>query len=390
MSKYNKEKAKKFFENPDIASRAKTRLVSYYMSLYFNIIRNTVKGRIHYLDFFSGPGLYGDGTLTVPLNVLKCTKDLYDIDYYFNDLNLIDELKQNIQSSGLGDMLCKCKFTEEDCSTADMENYIPKSGALISYVDSFSHLLTNTSFVKKLIEPRYSDCVIFINFSNIIKRYKIEEEKKHFLVFFGSLENFEKMKREVLSNENIVWDKKVQILLKDYLDRLTKCVGSKLYSLPIFFKATEEDTNTNNVILIISKNITGIDRIRKSFSPSGYNQCDDTLKNSYFNIRKSSFVVYENNIRQVQLFDFDEMYYEEILKYIEIGKDNAVTRDDLCKYIDETFLKKNSYCCAFSEKYINKALKSLENEGKIKTYYIGTRKRPKGTFGKDVFIYREA
>ena len=124
---------------------------------------------IHYLDFFSGPGKFKDGTLTVPLNVLKSTKDINGISYFFNDLYQIESLKNNIINSNFKNSLNKCIFSSDDCSIKDMSKYIPKTGAIISYVDSFSHLLSNTDFIAKLIEPSYSDCVLFINFDNIIR-----------------------------------------------------------------------------------------------------------------------------------------------------------------------------------------------------------------------------
>lgn len=386
MSPSGKNISNIFFGNPDIASKAKSRFVSYYMSIYFNII-SKMTNEIHYLDFFSGPGKFKDGTLTVPLNVLKSTKDINGISYFFNDLYQIESLKNNIINSNFKNSLNKCIFSSDDCSIKDMSKYIPKTGAIISYVDSFSHLLSNTDFIAKLIEPSYSDCVLFINFDNIIRHYMNEKEKKHFLIFFGSEAHFEKMKQDVLCNDKYKWDAKVHLLLKDYVDRLSKEIKRQIFCLPVFFKSSNEASNTSHVILIISKNKKGIICVRESFSPKKYYELDDTLKNTYFNIRKSSFVVFEENPFQTRLFDYNELYYEEILEYININEENAVNIDQLLDIIDEKFQLTNKYCCAFSKKYVKEALHYLEKNEKIKIKCIG--KRNNNCFNKNVLIYKE-
>lgn len=378
----------RFHADPDIASKAKSIFVSYYMSLYFKIIKGTVS-KINYLDFFSGRGKFDDGTYSVPLNVLNASKDIGNISYFFNDKNEIDVLKKNIKDSDFGNILDKCTFSKCDCSKDNMKKFIPDDGAILAYVDSFSHLLSNTKFISSLIEPDYSDCVLFINFQNIIRHYNQENEKNHFIEFFGSEEHFKEMKIRVLDKRDIKWDKKVYELLRDYIVRLSKEVAKPIYCLPVFFKVSDEASNTSHVILIISKNKTGIERIRESFSPKDFNNLDDSLKNSYFNIRNGSFVVFEENIFQKKLFDFNEDYFKSVLNYLGVGLENAITRDSLYDFINNEFYNKHKYCSAISKKYLNKALKYLEKEKLIKVTNTGARKRVEGTFGNNVLIYKE-
>ena len=65
------ETAKKFFQNPDRDSRAKSRFAYYYFGLYLKIIDNIRRQyarnkQIVYLDLFAGEGRYGTGEESVP------------------------------------------------------------------------------------------------------------------------------------------------------------------------------------------------------------------------------------------------------------------------------------------------------------------------------------
>jgi three-Cys-motif partner protein len=63
-----------FFDKPTIASVKKHRIVSKYVAGWANIVLPKAKnreGKIQYVDLFSGPGQYQDGTNSIPLLILE-------------------------------------------------------------------------------------------------------------------------------------------------------------------------------------------------------------------------------------------------------------------------------------------------------------------------------
>ena len=85
-----------FFEAPREHSKIKAQIVSKYVQSWARILSDWLrsKGRtpeVAYIDLFSGPGTYSDGTQSTPMLVLKAaivdSKLGTSLRTYFNDLN---------------------------------------------------------------------------------------------------------------------------------------------------------------------------------------------------------------------------------------------------------------------------------------------------------------
>ncbi len=63
-----------FFDSPELQSIKKTKLVVDYFNAWAKIMAPRAKGfdpRIAYVDLFSGPGKFDDGSDSTPLIILK-------------------------------------------------------------------------------------------------------------------------------------------------------------------------------------------------------------------------------------------------------------------------------------------------------------------------------
>jgi len=69
------EKTQKFFAAQKEASRVKSDIVVKYFKFWSRVmadqVRHETNPRIGYIDLFSGPGRYDDGTSSTPLLVLQ-------------------------------------------------------------------------------------------------------------------------------------------------------------------------------------------------------------------------------------------------------------------------------------------------------------------------------
>ncbi|MGE5481309.1 MAG: three-Cys-motif partner protein TcmP [Bacteroidota bacterium] len=92
-----------FFEEQRLASRIKSELVTKYFMAWANIMKKrTPCGLIGYVDLFSGPGRYKDGSPSTPLMILEEVLRQPDISsklvMLFNDKEqtYVDQLKKEI------------------------------------------------------------------------------------------------------------------------------------------------------------------------------------------------------------------------------------------------------------------------------------------------------
>jgi three-Cys-motif partner protein len=67
--------ADSFFEEQSAQSRIKAEIVEKYFKVWAQVVGPTAKkfgsGRIAYVDLFSGPGRYSDGSKSVPIKVIE-------------------------------------------------------------------------------------------------------------------------------------------------------------------------------------------------------------------------------------------------------------------------------------------------------------------------------
>ncbi len=100
-----------FFNEQKEKSRGKTEIVinflNIYLNIYLNIISNSKWGKdrdIYYIDLFSGPGVYKDGTCSTPIEIMNMLANMKNrvaankVHFVFNDenQNFVNCLKENI------------------------------------------------------------------------------------------------------------------------------------------------------------------------------------------------------------------------------------------------------------------------------------------------------
>lgn len=390
-----RDKAIAFFRNPDSQSLAKSRFAAYYFGLYLKIIKSVRdrfkrNSRIVYLDLFSGAGKYGTGTESVPLKVLSSAKGISNIYFHFNDLFLADQLEENIKEKFHFETLpSNIVVTKEDAQALKIKRLFNSDDIVLSYVDSFGYKLCDVNTINQLISNPFSDILIFLNTEHFYRFIDYGNEKPSYIKFFGSEENFNHFQEEYAKEPNK--DKVTLELIRDFVKRLNKFHGSVLCYFPVFFRKSESGSPITQILLLISKDPTGINRIRKMFTEVDKEQDDKGKRNQNFYFEDGRMTVYVDKSRnQTSLFPDEENFdkYKGILKYIGASKDEGINVPELLKRIDNACIKRSGYMSGYTAVFLKRALTYFESKKQIIVDYRGRTKRRGDSWGEKAYFYR--
>lgn len=403
MSKQLEEVDEAFYADPDAESKAKTRFVSHYIWTYLRIISNTRNKiqqfswrKIAYIDLFSGPGKYGTDQDSVPLLVLSHAlggeEPIKNIRFFFNDLAMADKLEENIKERfNYQSLPSNIKITKTDSTGLRVSSLFTPTEIVMSFVDSFSYLLCDVDTIKTLIRNPLSDCILYLNFSHFYRFIDYESEKPKFVNFFGSEENFEKVRE--MFHTTYDKDELAAKMVKNFILRLQKACGGVLHCLPIFFRKSREDTAITQMIMVVSKNPKGPKTVRSQFCEEDDKDSEKTGKtNEDFFLENGKLTVYEDSHwANVSLFEDQERMekYEYPMSFIPDEKANAITREELLERIDKDFVRKNGFMSGYSETYLNHMLSRLENQDLVNVEYDPTarNKRRLNTWSEKTRFY---
>ena len=385
-----------FFDELDLASKAKQLFTAYYFKLYLNIISSAIikfnlNKRLVYLDFFAGAGKDREGNELTPLKVIDAISSNPAIAdkcfLYFNDLENATLLKQNVDAKmkQIGKNI-QYKVDSINSKSIDVSTMFKKDDIVLSFVDSFGYVMSDVSTISKLISNNFSDSIVFINLDYFRRFITVQKERPSYIKFFGGEDNLERFIDMFTNCENK--DYVCEELVMDYVRRLTLHIGQKMYCLPIFFRISNENTSYSHVIIVISKSFTGIKQIRESFVEVDENVDSKGKRNENFYFFEGKIVVCENKKRgEITVFGDENKKYYNILGYLPKNKNDAITSMQLLEIIDKQYMELNYYCSGYSMAFLRRALSFLESEKKIEIVYFGKRKRVEYTYGENTRVY---
>ncbi|OPZ24565.1 MAG: hypothetical protein BWZ03_00107 [bacterium ADurb.BinA186] len=349
-----------FGDHPSKQSLAKEHFVSYYLKVYFPIVESILRGNgsikaIRYIDLFSGVGKSKNGDIFVPLSVLRTTRTYDNVTYFFNDKYVPDVLRDNIlKDPECSSQLPRITISQRAGSEIDVSSLFGPGDAVISYVDSFGHQCGEPETVARLIANPFSDCLLFLNLDHFF-RFLQTNKNKDFVRFFGSDQHVREAveKRMNLNNSDFVdW------FLKDYQDRLRRLVHRPIYMFPVFFR-DEPRSDIMRVVILISKNKTGIERIREKFVPV----CDEdgNVDDSEQNFCIDGGRLFASSSAQQHFFDKELRYQlKEIIDVFPSCNGIALGREDLVQRLDQKSLEQGGCLSIYSPKLINSCLAKIE------------------------------
>lgn len=357
-----------FFESPSEQSKIKAKIVVSYFAAWTKVMRDHWSPTIpiKYIDLFCGPGIYKDGTKSVPLflieKVLEDPKLSQRMTFTFNDRDEknIENLKATISNiphiENLSDRIKYSTYTVD--FNFERRIVIPKNIPVLSFVDPFGYKGITRGLISKLIENNGSDCIFFFNYNRINMALSSNTKFDEYLAGIFGVEKTALLKEQLAplspsEREPIVLDAIISVLRQN----------AGKYVLPFKFYANEM-RRTSHFIIFVSKHPQG-GKIMKDIMYA--NSAKDIDGVATFEFKDSHN--FNNEFEQLSMFNrplqslCDDLYDQY--------KGTKISVQFLC----------NRYACDVSNYFVPKnvkdALRRLEVQDKI-VVYGRTRKTYKG------------
>jgi three-Cys-motif partner protein len=250
-----------FFDEPREQSRIKSRIVAKYFYAWAKIIMPRARdNKIAYMDLFSGPGRYSDGTDSTPIIVLKeaikeprLRKMLFA---YFNDKDPanVQSLQKAIgEIPGVDTLQFKPRVENEEVGQRIVEslrqmNLIPT----LLFIDPWGYKGLSLALIGSVLKDWGCDCIFFFNYNRINPGINNELVRERMNDLFG--EQRADAIRAKLKRLNPTAEQREDLIIEEFTQAL-KETGSK-YVLPFTFRG-EKDRRTSHYIIFATKNFTG-------------------------------------------------------------------------------------------------------------------------------------
>lgn len=250
-----------FFDSPSEQSKIKAKIVSSYFMAWSRVMCNnwSSSSEIGYVDLFSGPGVYQDGSESVPLllvkDVLNNPRLLNRMWFLFNDQSEdnINNLRQHIKNADIDNKLDKriqySTKTVDEAFASDIR--INAQGPILSFVDPFGYKGLTIDLISKLINNNGSDCIFFFNYNRINMALSSNTKFDEYLesIFGGTKVSSLKAELSGLSAEE-----REPIVLNALVASLKN--NNANYVLPFKFYRTDM-VRTSHFIIFVSKHKRG-------------------------------------------------------------------------------------------------------------------------------------
>ncbi|WP_080056979.1 three-Cys-motif partner protein TcmP [Spirosoma aerolatum] len=263
---------KDFFKKQTASSLIKAKIVAEYFPQYARILLSRPQEEIIYLDLFSGPGEYEDGSLSTPIllsqHVAKDANLSEKVRLMFNDNTYIEELKVNFHKHfPVGTFKIEPRFADktvgedegiQDYLSREAQKKNPKPTLL--FFDPFGYKDIDTKILAKFLEHWGNELFLFFNIKRInaaIENDKFEELMRAiFPTSFDSLKHDKRYKSTVYERLNLI----IENVAKEFN------LHCKRFLYHCAFKFQEEDSSaTSHFIIHFTKDKKGFELVKQIY-----------------------------------------------------------------------------------------------------------------------------
>ncbi|WP_342603835.1 three-Cys-motif partner protein TcmP [Peribacillus sp. FSL E2-0159] len=323
-----------FFVEQREQSRIKTAILTKYFDVWTKIILPRSNGKIAYVDLFSGPGKFSDGSVSTPLLILeKCINDdklRNSIVTVFNDAHpdISQQLKDNIMDlPHLGTLKFKpqvlnTEVGDEIAGIFSAKKLIP----ILAFIDPWGYKGLTTKLINALIKDFGSDCIFFFNYNRISMGINNPLVVQHMNALFGKERaNEMRVKLKDLSSE----EKEAYIV-----NELAEALSDEHSNLVLPFRFLDEKKNkTSHYLIFVSKHTLGY-TIMKDIMVNESTMKDDGVASfsyipvkhieKYQNVQLSLLAQYERPLDSLgkeltSIFKGQTLTVKQIFDYHQVG-----------------------------------------------------------------------
>ncbi len=343
-----------FFDSPTEKSQIKIQIVTKYFPAWAKIIIKQAKKqgttKVGYIDLFSGPGRYKDGSKSTPVFILETAINDPDLREmlvtFFNDKKLehFQSLQEVINAiSGINSLKYQPKIYNIEVGeqiTQIFQQIV--SFPTLFFIDPYGYKGLSLDLISSAIKGWGCDCIFFFNYNRINQDLNNKKVLEYIDSLFGK-ERANHLREEVKNKQPEERELAITEAIKDAL----KGVGGSYIQEFCFEK--DDANRTSHYIIFVSKNIIGLNIIKdimaklSSSRPQGVPSFEYTPPKD----RQLSLFDYENSR---PLDDLENMLLDEFagqtIKMIDIYNQH---------HVGKKFISKN----------YKDALKNLEKQGTI-------------------------
>ncbi len=364
-----------FFDESRDNSLVKSEIVAKYFWAWAKVIIPTAKkwsNKIAYIDLFSGPGRYKDGSKSTPLLILE--RAIADPDMsqmlvtLFNDKDSdnTQSLQQAIESipdiSRLTHkpILLNKEVGEEIVQAIKQINKIPT----LFFIDPWGYKGLSLALIGAVIKDWGCDCIFFFNYNRVNMGLPNSSVDKHMDSLFGQ-------ERANALREQLKLKKPYEreLVIVEGISQALKEIGGN-YVLPFCFK-TDTGTRTSHHLIFVSKNVRGYSIMKEIMAKESSSTEQGVPLFEYNSATQYQPLLFElsrplDDLENMLLHEFagQTLTMEEIYNRHNVGK----------RYISKNY---------------KESLRKLEQQGKIIADPPASKRRKyKGeiTFGENVKV----
>lgn len=254
----------KFFKEAKPHSIVKMKIASKYFGIWAQIIKRTVGHDLTYLDLYSGPGRYEDGTPGTPLRILDQVNSISGLTskmrmyFYENDRTLYDRLLKAINDHPV---TSKMVGRIEIHNTEVGRSILPKlqlSSGTFCFIDPCGFKGVSMDLLSKVTKGWGCDCLFFLSTSGIRRNVDREDLRGDLIDLLGN-QGLEQLKEVIRrGGQDRVYREEVLSILKSGL-----AANGMKYFIP--FRVLAQNTSgTSHYFVFISKHHRGFEKMKET------------------------------------------------------------------------------------------------------------------------------
>lgn len=258
-----------FFKEQKEQSKIKTNILVKYFSAWAQIMKFNSTKPLAYIDLFSGPGYYRDGSQSTPIEILSLIINKTNaknefvfrdrVTTIFNDVNR--DFTESLQRSiGSIENINTLRYYPQVYNEGIGINVIDKlrfleSSPKLFFIDPWGYKGLSLQLIGSTIKDWGCDCIFFFNYNRINMGLNNPSVKEHIDALFGVTRA--NALREQISDFS---PKNKELSIVEEICNALRDVGGE-YILPFRFKDENQD-RTSHYLIFVSKKFKGFEIMR--------------------------------------------------------------------------------------------------------------------------------
>lgn len=273
-----------FFSESTEQSRVKAQIVADFFFAWASIVMPTAErtgGRIAYIDLFTGPGRYDDGTTSTPLLILERAiahpRMRHMLVALLNDVapKLSASLEEAIRKlPGIATLKYPPKVYTSEVGPETVKHFEARNLVpTFTFLDPFGYKGLSLPLIRSLVKDWGSDCVFLFNYNRINMGLDNRLVEMHMKAIFGE-ERLHKLRARLKGAAPVIREIGIREALASSLHDL----GGR-YVVPFRFR--RDDGRASHYLIFVTKDFKGYEVMKDIMARHSSSECDGVASFEY-------------------------------------------------------------------------------------------------------------